>query len=176
MSKEKKAKPVDVTKMLQTIADEEAMFTPTKLQREVKSRFWQILNDNPLLLAQAKNINPNMIRRVTSCSSSIEQWWKIEDFRDYFLNNNTFKENLRGLEEMALDVLYKILANPNLDGDAKVMANQLKAAQEVFALNQRHNAKVVEQQAYVQETRLEQLSEADLQQIIDVEAEENGNS
>jgi hypothetical protein len=57
--------------------------------------------------------------------SRLPRWWSMYGFREWFLNEDEFKQRLEYIAHLALDTLEQILTDPDANHSARVNAAKL---------------------------------------------------
>jgi hypothetical protein len=91
----------------------ELIFIPTPSQRQVKARLITKMADNPLI--DLSSITLAEAQQLTG-SSQLKDWWGRPGFKEWFLDQNEYRQRLEYLFSLALDAAEEIL----LSTDVKV--------------------------------------------------------
>jgi len=89
-------------------ATSELVFIPTPSQRQVKARLITKLVDNPLL--DAASLTLSEAEQITN-SAQLKDWWGRPGFKEWFLDQNEYRQRLEYLFSLALDAAEEILPN-----------------------------------------------------------------
>lgn len=103
---------------------EDLIFVPSPAQRNVKTVFWVRYNEMGL----DSDITQAMAKQITN-NSSLDKWWRMPGFENWFKNKDEHRERLEYLYSLALDAAEEILLNPDAQASAKV--NMIKAIGEL---------------------------------------------
>lgn len=87
-------------------ATSELVFIPTPSQRQVKARLITKLVDNPLL--DAASLTLSEAEQITN-SAQLKDWWGRPGFKEWFLDQNEYRQRLEYLFSLALDAAEEIL-------------------------------------------------------------------
>lgn len=101
----------------------ELTYIPTPEQRRVKSAFWARFSDNPIGEVGAGLTIATVARIVDD--SRIPRWWSSPGFKQWFSNENEFRDRLEYLSHKILDTLEEILVDPRGNASARVGAAKL---------------------------------------------------
>lgn len=91
--------------IIQTAASE-LVFIPTPSQRQVKARLITKLTDNPLL--DVSSLTLAEAQQLTN-SAQLKDWWGRPGFKEWFLDQNEYRQRLEYLFSLALDAAEEIL-------------------------------------------------------------------
>ena len=100
------APPPSTPGLALTIASDSLIFIPTPSQRQVKARLLVRLSDNPLLEHSSLSLSES--QSITG-SSQIKDWWGRPGFKEWFLDQNEYRQRLEYLFALALDAAEEIL-------------------------------------------------------------------
>jgi len=100
----------------------EVMFIPTPDMRSVKSRLILALEDNPIATPETMTCASAM--HLTN-EPRIGNWWSIPGFKEWFTNQNEFRETVESAAYEAVAVLREIATNPDSRENARVQASKL---------------------------------------------------
>lgn len=111
-------------------AAEDLTYTPSVEQRKLKSSFWAVYQDHPLV--EKRDIGPILVDQFTA-DTRIHRWWKVPGFADWFTNQDEFRQRLEYLAHVALDTAEEVLSDPEASASARVSMSKLvlEAAQKM---------------------------------------------
>ena len=138
------------------IVTSELTYLPSIDQKKAKSAFWSRFQDNPLC-------DPSQVSLAIALQfvneSRLERWWKIVGFREWFCNQNEFRDRMEYLSNKILDSLEYILDDPKANANAKVSAAKLimEAAKKMPTKNTK--------EAFLDE-KVSQMDKKELQEFI----------
>lgn len=112
--------PPQTAKIAQVIDD--LLFVPNMEQRRVKAAFWAKYASNPL--SDLNKITAVLVNKIVD-DNRIPRWWSMYGFREWFLNEDEYKQRLEYIAHLALDTLEDVLTNPDANQNAKVNAAKL---------------------------------------------------
>jgi hypothetical protein len=96
-------------------------YIPNPEQRKVKAAFWTRFNENPL--CEANDIQIGDVLRLVG-DSRVQRWWSLPGFKEWFRNQEEFREIVESTVYLALDKLREILSSD----DPKMASAQVNAA------------------------------------------------
>lgn len=98
-------------------------YIPNPEQRKVKAAFWTRFMENPF--CEPKDIQKGDIYQLTS-DNRLDRWWSQPGFKEWFRNQEEFRERVEALAMSVLDRLAVILASddPKMS-NAQVQASKL---------------------------------------------------
>lgn len=100
----------------------ELTYLPTPDQRKAKSAFWARFNENPI--CEPSDISLTTAERLAG-DRRLSRWWSQEGFKEWFRNQDEFRQRLEYLVNLSLDSLEYVLADPKAQSSAKVNAAKL---------------------------------------------------
>ena len=107
------------------IAATELTYLPSPEQRKAKSAFWARWSENPL--CEPQDISLALAARFTGSDRRLDRWWSQPGFREWFINQDEFRQRLEYLANLALDQAEEILAAPmEIKGIAGAKVNAMK--------------------------------------------------
>jgi hypothetical protein len=98
------------------------IFIPTPVQRRIKAAFWASWGDNPIV--DHKNLSLANVMGVVG-DSRMQKWWTQPGFKEWFSNQEEFKQRVEYLVHTALDTLEHILVDETANSSARVNAAKL---------------------------------------------------
>lgn len=104
------------------LAAGELTYLPTPEQRKSKSAFWVRFNENPI--CEPAEISLSIALRFAG-DSRLSRWWSQEGFKEWFRNQEEFRQRLEYLVNLSLDSLENVLIDPKAQSSAKVNAAKL---------------------------------------------------
>jgi len=112
------------SKLVRQISDAmcDITFLPSPEQRKTKTAFYAIFNDNPLCDRNA--ITRDMAISLTG-DTRLMKWWRVEGFRDWFINADEFRQRAEYLSHLALDTMEEVLLDRDANTAARVNAAKL---------------------------------------------------
>ena len=96
------------------------IFEPNQRQRALKAAFWEVYQDRPA----AQGITKALVLSVTN-SDSINRWWGLPGFEEWFCNKDEFRQRVAYLANIALDAIEEILIDPSANPNARQNAAKL---------------------------------------------------
>lgn len=149
---------IDALEQVQLLS--EFQFEPTNAHRKAKSAFWQRFGDNPIC-------DPNDISLAIAAQfvadKRIEKWWSLPGFRQWFSNQNEFRELVESGAYQAVQTAINILSMPT---NAKSAGAQISAARLMLEIAQKMPARPSPKQEAFLDERIAQMSRAELQEYI----------
>lgn len=97
-------------------------YSPNHEQRKAKESFWVRWNENPL--CEAQDITLSVVHGVLG-DGRLDRWWSQPGFKEWFRNQEEFRERAASLAHLALDTLQSILINENAQPSARVNAAKI---------------------------------------------------
>lgn len=88
----------------------EIVFAPDAAQRQAKAAFWVSLREAPL--ADPDSITLALALDVVR-DTRLNKWWRIPGFKEWFANNDEWRQRIEYLTALALDSAEDILLDPN---------------------------------------------------------------
>ena len=104
------------------VAVSDLTYIPSGEQRKLKQAFWQRFSSNPL--CDPRDLTLRAAQRLVN-DSRLDRWWDIPGFKEWFANQEEFRERVEYLANLALDSLEKILVDDQEKGVSKVNAAKL---------------------------------------------------
>lgn len=104
------------------LATQELTFLPNPEQRRTKAAFWAVMEENPLV--DRENVNQELVIRITG-DTRLKRWWGIPGFRQWFTNQEEFRQRMEYLSNLVLDTYEDILSDPKANPSAKVAAGKV---------------------------------------------------
>lgn len=95
----------EASQVLEIMAND-LTYLPTAEQRKLKSAFWLRHNENPL--CEPSDISITIIDRLVT-DSRLPKWWAQAGFKEWFRNQEEFRERVESMAHLALDTLMLIL-------------------------------------------------------------------
>lgn len=107
----------------QTILEivEDITFLPSPEQRKAKAAFWASYSENPLVGLDVLTVSDAV---TLSRDRRVRSWWSLPSFREWFLNQDEFRQRLEYLANLALDTAESILLDTKAHPSAR--ANMVK--------------------------------------------------
>lgn len=109
------------TERLQQVVDD-LVFLPTLDQRRIKAAFWAKYANAPQV--DVSKVTAAHVQRFIE-DSRIPRWWSMYGFREWFLNEDEFRQRSEYLAHLAQDTLEQIMLDPDANHNAKVNAAKL---------------------------------------------------
>ena len=116
----------------------EQVFKPSVEQRKLKSAFWVTYRNGPSV--NAKDVTMACVVSTTG-SSKVEKWWKDPQFKEWFLNEDDFRQRAEYHAHLAQDVLEDLMVNAEKPSDrlaaarlAIDIAGKIKKAEPVIKI------------------------------------------
>lgn len=114
-------------KVIEVLASD-LSYLPNASQRTIKEAFWCRWNENPL--CDPKDITLSIALQIIG-DGRLERWWSQPGFKEWFRNQEEFRERAASLAHLALDTIQSILINEDAQPSARV--NAAKLAMEIAA-------------------------------------------
>jgi hypothetical protein len=116
-----KAGHTKLKEALQIIDKEKGLtFKPTKGQRMLKTKFWNIVNTSFALEKTPSQMSNEEIGHIVE-STSFVKYCQEPGFKDWFMNTNNMQQKLEYLFDLALDSVEEVLLSTDVKlGTAKV--------------------------------------------------------
>lgn len=112
-------KPIEQKKLENILT--ELVFLPTPGQRKIKAKYW-----SRRAQSQLTNAHPDLPHILTLVKDKrIPTWWQEPGFKEWFRNEEEFKERVQYLADLALDTLEEVMVNPEAKETAKIAAAKL---------------------------------------------------
>lgn len=112
-------KPIEQKKLEVVLSD--LVFLPTPMQRRVKAKFWTRFSESPMTDG---SVDLPMIQRFVT-DKRLQYWWQEPGFKEWFRNEEEFKERVEYLANMALDVLEEVMSNGDARESSRIAAAKL---------------------------------------------------
>jgi hypothetical protein len=97
-------------------------YVPSGEQRKTKEAFWVRFNEAPT--CDAQDITMAEVLRLVG-DSRVGRWWSQSGFKEWFRNQEEFRERASVLAHIALDTIQNILINEDSSPSARVQAAKL---------------------------------------------------
>lgn len=97
-------------------------YSPNHEQRKAKESFWVRFNENPL--CEPQDLTLSVVLSVLG-DGRLDRWWSQAGFKEWFRNQEEFRERAASLAHLALDTLQSILINENAQPSARVNAAKI---------------------------------------------------
>lgn len=140
-----------------TVATPELLFIPTPSQRQVKARLVTKLADSPIL--DLSSITLSEAQQLTG-SAQLKDWWGKPGFKEWFLDQNEYRQRLEYLFSLALDAAEEIL----LSTDVKVQGARVAM---IKLLSELANKTPKESQAKYKDEAIAKMSQAELEAFLE---------
>jgi hypothetical protein len=112
--------PPNTERVAQVMDD--LLFCPSPDQRQVKAAFWAKYQQAPLI--SMDKVTASFVQKLIP-DSRLPRWWSLYGFKEWFLNEDEFKQRLEYLAHLALDRMEAILTDPDANNSAQVNAAKL---------------------------------------------------
>lgn len=119
-SSQSNGQPPQTEKVTQILDD--LIFAPTADQRAVKAAFWAKYANAPLL--SVEKITAAYVSKLVP-DSRLARWWSLYGFKEWFLNEDEFRQRIEYIAHLGLDALEAILTDPDSNHSARVNAAKL---------------------------------------------------
>lgn len=93
------------------------LYSPNLREEKLKAKFWQKFKPGPF--GSVDNITATDIKKVTG-STVVDSSWKKPGFREWFLNQDEEREQIRFLFNKSLKVAEGMLVDPEVNANARV--------------------------------------------------------
>lgn len=121
MTKPLPGRPRGAESLIEVLASD-LTYVPNFEQRKTKEAFWLRFNENPT--CEAEDIACSLVMRLTG-DGRLERWWSQSGFKEWFRNQEEFRERAASLAHMALDTIQSILMDLDAQPSARVTAAKL---------------------------------------------------
>lgn len=101
---------------------DDLIFAPNGDQRAVKAAFWAKYASNPL--TDIDKITAGIVQKIIP-DSRLARWWSMYGFKEWFLNEDEFRQRIEYIAHLGLDALESILTDPDANASARVNAAKL---------------------------------------------------
>lgn len=109
----------DTHKIVELI-ESDLNYMPNWQQRRLKSAFWTRWRDNPLV--DPTRLSLNAVQAVVG-DSRLDRWWREPGFKQWFTNQEEWREEAESLVFTALDTLRNIMTDDRAPAAARVAAS-----------------------------------------------------
>lgn len=138
-------------------AASELIFIPTPSQRQVKARLVIKLAENPII--ELGSLTLAEAQQLTG-SSQLKDWWGRPGFKEWFLDQNEYRQRLEYLFSLALDAAEEIL----LSTDIKVQGARVAM---IKLLAELANKTPKETQTRYKDEAIAKMSQAELEAFLE---------
>jgi hypothetical protein len=138
-------------------AASELIFIPTPSQRQVKARLVIKLAENPII--ELGSLTLAEAQQLTG-SSQLKDWWGRPGFKEWFLDQNEYRQRLEYLFSLALDAAEEIL----LSTDIKVQGARVAM---IKLLAELANKTPKEAQTRYKDEAIAKMSQAELEAFLE---------
>lgn len=128
-------------------------YMPSHEQRKLKSAFWIRFNENPV--CEPQDITVAMIGRLVT-DGRVPKWWAQPGFKEWFRNQEEFRERVESMAHLALDTLMSIL----ITEDPKMSSARVNAAKLLLEI-----ARKIPSKTQVEKTSDDRIGEMDKKQL-----------
>lgn len=97
-------------------------YLPSAEQRKLKEAFWLRFSADPT--CDPSEVTQSIVELYTS-DSRVSRWWSQTGFKEWFRNQEEFRERAAILAHLALDTLQSIMINETAQASARVNAAKL---------------------------------------------------
>lgn len=146
--------PTQTERITQVVDD--LIFLPSPDQRQAKAAFWAKYSQAPQV--EVSKITVGHIQKIIP-ETRLPRWWGMYGFKEWFLNEDEFRQRSEYLAHLAQDTLEQIMLDPDANHNAKV--NAAKLAIEVANKMPQRWQKV----AYLDDS-IQKMDQAQLEQYI----------
>jgi hypothetical protein len=101
---------------------DDLLFCPSPDQRQVKAAFWAKYQQTPLI--SVDKVTASFVQKLIP-DSRLPRWWSMYGFKEWFLNEDEFRQRLEYIAHLGLDALEAILTDPDANHNARVNAAKL---------------------------------------------------
>lgn len=101
---------------------DDLIFIPNIEQRKIKAAFWAKYSNAPQV--DVSKITPQIVQKMVE-DTRVVKWWCMYGFREWFLNEDEFRQRSEYLAHLAQDTLEQIMLDPDANHNAKVNAAKL---------------------------------------------------
>lgn len=109
-----------ISKVVEVMAND-LTYLPSPEQRKLKSAFWLRFSENPI--CDPRDVGLGTVHQLTQ-DSRVDRWWGVPGFREWFRNQEEFRERVESMAHLALDTLMVILVTD----DPKMSSARVSAA------------------------------------------------
>lgn len=146
--------PPNTERVAQVVDD--LLFCPSPDQRQVKAAFWAKYQQAPLL--DIDKITAAFVQKLIP-DSRLPRWWSMYGFKEWFLNEDEFRQRLEYIAHLGLDALEAILTDPDANHNARVNAAKL-AFEAASKMPQKY------QKSLYLDDHIQKMDQAQLEQFI----------
>lgn len=132
-----------MSKTLEIIAND-ITYIPNDQQRKLKSAFWTRFNENPI--CEPQDVTVAIIQRVAQ-DGRLEKWWSQAGFKEWFRNQEEFRERVESMAHLALDTLMVILVTD----DPKMSSARVNAAKLLLEMARKLPSRTESKEKYADE-------------------------
>lgn len=132
-------------------------YIPNAEQRKLKAAFWTRFRENPF--CEARDIQKADIFQLTS-DGRIDRWWTQPGFKEWFRNQEEFRERIEALAMSVLDRLTVIMESD----DPKLSNAQVQAAKLLMEIAGKMPPKYAKEQYH--DDKIARMSKAELESFI----------
>jgi hypothetical protein len=151
-----KAVKKSTSALVELAEDTGALFTPSKIQRAIRARFWTLMSNsmttNPLHMTTMEIMK-------TVRDNRFGTWVLLPGFKDWFFNNTEHIERLEYLFDLALTSAEEIL----LSDDPKSVNAKVQMIRTIAELARKIPSKNVDQ---YQDEKIGKMSKAELESFL----------
>lgn len=112
-------KSTEQKKLEEVLSD--LVFIPTAGQRKVKAKYW--LKSSGLKFTDMGPDLPQIQRVVRE--KRLPDWWQIPGFKEWFRNEEEFRERVEYITNLALDAIEEVLRDTEAKGTTRIAAAKL---------------------------------------------------
>lgn len=114
-------RPKSATALIEVLAND-LTYIPNPEQRKVKESFWVRFTENPV--CEPTHITLSIVLQLVG-DPRLDRWWNHPGFKEWFRNQEEFRERAATMAHLALDTLQSILLNELAQPSARVNAAKL---------------------------------------------------
>lgn len=133
---------IDKTARVLEVLSNDLTYMPSHEQRKLKSAFWLRFNDNPV--CEAGDISVSIIQRVAS-EDRLEKWWSQPGFKEWFRNQEEFRERVESMAHLALDTLMEVLVSD----DPRLSSSKVAAAKLLLEVGRKLPSRNITPEKYI---------------------------
>lgn len=100
----------------------ELMLQVTEEMRACKTRFWKMLDSNPI--CDPEHITLAAVQQLTG-EKKLKGWWEKPAFVSWFTSGDEYEVKLSSAKFSAVDALMDVLMNPDSPASARVAAAKI---------------------------------------------------
>lgn len=148
----------ETSRVIEVLAND-LTYLPNYEQRKVKSAFWTRFSENPI--CEPRDITVSVVSRFVN-DSRMEGWWSTPGFKEWFRNQEEFRERVESMAHLALDTLMSIL----ITEDPKMSTARVNAAKLLLEVGRKLPSRTAPTEKYV-DARIAEMDKKQLDAYIE---------